>query len=73
MLYTYTATTGGDSILIDVNGFKGPNDWGKDVYAFQMNDMNISTPVSNGACYSNAQHNDGTAVSSNETLNRLLN
>lgn len=73
MLYTYTATTGADSILIDVNGFKGPNDWGKDVYVFDMVDMSISTPTINGACYSNAQHNDGTTVSSNETLNRLLN
>lgn len=73
VLYTYTATTGADYLMIDVNGFKGPNDWAKDVYIFDMLDTTITTPTGNGACYGNAKHNDGSTVLSSETLNRLMN
>lgn len=73
MLYSYSGTTGADMILIDVNGFKGPNDWAKDVYIFDMNDTAIVAPTAMSACFINAKHNDGTTVLRSETLDRLLN
>lgn len=63
MLYTYTTTTGCDFIFVDVNGDKKPNDWGKDVFMFELNDTNI-TPVYS-VC-TNLKHNDGTSVNNTE-------
>lgn len=58
MLYSYSTTTGVDLLFVDVNGNKGPNDWGKDVFIFNLNDTNI-TPSKTGCTL---EHNDGTAV-----------
>ena len=60
MLYSQSITTADELLFIDVNGNKKPNDWGKDVFIFKMNDTNI-TPLSGGC--GNLKHNDGTAVS----------
>lgn len=70
MLYSYSATTGSPYISIDVNGEKGPNDWGKDVFYFRMNDLNI-TP-SPYYCGGNLKHNDGTTVNTGEFSAPLL-
>lgn len=73
MLYSYSDSAGTDSILVDVNGLKAPNDWGKDVYIFDLNDTDISLKIHrNLACYTNAKHNDGSAVTKEEMLKRLL-
>lgn len=60
MLFTNSATTGYDWLFIDVNGDKKPNDWGKDVFIFQMRDLDIM-PFTY-ACSGNLKHNDGTTV-----------
>jgi prepilin-type N-terminal cleavage/methylation domain-containing protein len=60
MLYTYSTTTGADIIAIDVNGAKGPNDWGKDVFYFKIGDTNLYI-----ATTCDIKHNDGSDV--NET------
>ena len=71
MLYSYSATTGSDWISVDVNGNKPPNDWGKDVYFFKINDTSIA-PVSTN-CTNNLKHNDGTVVNPNELLAPFVN
>ncbi|MDD3014424.1 MAG: prepilin-type N-terminal cleavage/methylation domain-containing protein [Candidatus Gastranaerophilales bacterium] len=37
-LYSYSTTTGADIAFVDVNGDKGPNEWGEDAIAFKMGD-----------------------------------
>jgi len=72
MLYTYSSTTGSDAIMVDVNGEKPPNDWGKDVFAFMMNSSDIRP---NGiSCIEwnhSLLHNDGSAVDINEFIEPL--
>jgi len=41
MLYTYDETRGADLLAVDVNGNKGPNDWGEDVFVVQMKDRKL--------------------------------
>jgi len=65
MLYSYTSSIGSDLIIIDVNGNKGPNDWGKDVFYFKMNNTSI-TPVTSFGCP--FHHNDTTSVAASEFL-----
>lgn len=57
MLNSLTATTGRDTIIVDTNGEKKPNDWGKDVFLFRMDDTAIGF-YSSGVW----KHNDGTIV-----------
>jgi hypothetical protein len=59
MLYSYGPTTGADYVFVDVNGNKGPNDWGEDVLAFVMRDRKLDLNTSS-AC-SNAKR-DGTTI-----------
>ena len=66
MLYSHSLTTGDEVLFVDINGDKKPNDWGKDVFLFKLNDINI-TPW-NGGC-ENLKHNDGSAVN---TYNEFL-
>jgi len=61
MLYSYSTTTGADMLAVDVNGEKGPNDWGKDVYIFVMDDIKLDPRMS---C--SVVHNDGSAIASDE-------
>lgn len=65
MLYSYDDTTGTDRILVDINGDKGPNDFGKDVFQFEIHDTNIlpETYVCNIL-----KHNDGTDVEEEEFI-----
>ncbi|MDD3014425.1 MAG: prepilin-type N-terminal cleavage/methylation domain-containing protein [Candidatus Gastranaerophilales bacterium] len=58
MLYSYSLTTGGDWGYIDVNGNKGPNDWGEDVFGFVMNDRTID--FTNSIC--SEVKRDGTVI-----------
>lgn len=69
MLYCYTATNGSDVILVDVNGNKGPNDWGKDAFILQMVDTSISLFPADQVPY--LKHNDGTALTGDEFVNAL--
>gem|GEM_PF-1915828 len=41
MLYSYSTTEGADIVYVDVNGNKGPNDWGEDTFAFDMLDRKL--------------------------------
>jgi len=65
MLYSYTPPYASDDLAIDVNGKKGPNDWGKDVFAFKLGDTNI-IPFNTGSC--NLHHNDTTPVTVSDFL-----
>lgn len=67
MLYSYSSTTAASYLFVDVNGNKGPNDWGKDVFIFNIGDTNIN-PF-NYTCSNNLKHNDGTTV---DTLNEFM-
>lgn len=58
-IYTYDDTTGTDDICIDINGEKGPNDWGKDAFCFIM-DENTIKPKTTG--FNEMKHNDGSTV-----------
>lgn len=48
------------SIAIDVNGFKGPNIWGKDVYRVFLLDKNLAPAGVAGDILSDDCSNDGT-------------
>lgn len=61
MLYSGSITTGIDWLYIDVNGNRGPNDWGKDVFIFKLDDMTIA-PVNSNTCLCVLKHNDGSVV-----------
>lgn len=57
MLYAFNdGTTGNDVIAIDVNGEKGPNDWGKDVFTFKILDTTISPFIHYGCMYSDTNN-----------------
>jgi prepilin-type N-terminal cleavage/methylation domain-containing protein len=58
MLYCYTATTGYDRIAVDVNGNKGPNDWGEDVFIFLMPERKLNLRIDNIL-----MRRDGTTIS----------
>jgi len=60
MFYTYTSSAGQAWVAVDVNGSKGPNDWGKDVFCFNIDNARL-TPFTYH-CESDLQHNDGTPV-----------
>lgn len=65
MLYSYSATTGQPWLTVDVNGERKPNDWGKDVFLFELGDTSIK--FNNLYCGSGKlKHNDGTTVSQSE-------
>ena len=64
MLYSYSAISGCDFIFVDVNGDKKPNDWGKDVFMFKLNDTDI-IPSTDSGC-GNMKHNDGTIVNASK-------
>lgn len=71
MLYSYSTTTGSDYLAVDINGNKGPNDWGKDAFILRMDDRSIN-PDSSG-CTPNLKRNDGTILTGNEFVDALLN
>jgi type II secretory pathway pseudopilin PulG len=70
MEYSYNATKSGFGFAVDVNGAKGPNDWGKDVFHFRMD----STSIRPFPYVCNIlKHNDGTDVQPNEFLAPFIN
>jgi len=41
MLYNYDGEVGADLVAVDINGNKGPNDWGEDAFVFIMYDRKL--------------------------------
>lgn len=72
MLYSYGTTTGADFLAVDVNGNKGPNDWGKDAFVLRMEDRSIN-PDSSSGCTPNLKRNDGTTLTGTEFVDALFN
>lgn len=48
MLYTYTESTGIDSVAVDINGPEKPNEWGKDAFVIRLLDTKIK--MDSGSC-----------------------
>jgi prepilin-type N-terminal cleavage/methylation domain-containing protein len=60
MLYSYGLSSAGGLIAVDVNGEKGPNDWGKDAFIFRIED-NYVTPNAYSYC-NNLKTRDGNNI-----------
>ncbi|MDD3149877.1 MAG: prepilin-type N-terminal cleavage/methylation domain-containing protein [Candidatus Gastranaerophilales bacterium] len=58
-VFVYGAADPHPLFAIDVNGFKGPNNWGKDVFGFQIKDNKII----NGGCVTGSVANQTDILS----------